>query len=146
MGLFLLYGDALQTQERAGNILSCTYAAFKKFIHKLLEVYFDDCTMFGLFKFHVDNLRLIFSHVVITTFKKFIHKFLEAYFDDCTMFGIFKCHVDNLQLMLDTLQRYQIALNLRKCLFCVYFGILLGHVVCKQGFMVDPAKITVIIN
>lgn len=28
----------------------------------------------------------------------------------------------------------------------VYFGILLGHVVCKQGLMVDPVKIVVIVN
>ena len=30
--------------------------------------------------------------------------------------------------------------------FCVPYGILLGHVVCKQGLMVDLAKIVVIIN
>jgi len=28
----------------------------------------------------------------------------------------------------------------------VPFGILLGHVVCKQGLMVDPTKIDVIVN
>lgn len=37
-------------------------------------------------------------------------------------------------------------LNLKKCLFYLPFGILLGHVVCKQGLMVDPTKIVVIIN
>ena len=37
-------------------------------------------------------------------------------------------------------------LNLKKCLFCVPFKILLGHVVCRQGLMVDPAKIMAIIN
>ena len=48
--------------------------------------------------------------------------------------------------MLDTCRRYQIALTLKKCLFCVPFGILLRHVVCRQGLMVDLAKIVVIIN
>eukprot|EP00253_Pinus_taeda_P036473 PITA_36473 len=38
---------------------------------------------------------------------------------------------------------YQIALNLKKCIFCVPFVILLGHVVCKQGLMVDPSNIVV---
>jgi hypothetical protein len=33
-----------------------------------------------------------------------------------------------------------------KCIFCAPFGILLGHVVCKQGLLVDPAKIVVIVN
>ena len=48
--------------------------------------------------------------------------------------------------MLGTCQRYQITLNLKKCVFLVPFGNLLGHVVCKQGLMVDPAKIMVILN
>ena len=62
------------------------------------------------------------------------------------MFGLVKRHVASLRLILDTYQRYQIALNLKKCLFYVPFGNLLGHVVCRQGLMVDPAKIAVILN
>ena len=34
-------------------------AAFKEFIHKFLEVYFDDWTVFGLAKRHVASLRLM---------------------------------------------------------------------------------------
>eukprot|EP00253_Pinus_taeda_P004232 PITA_04232 len=49
-------------------------------------------------------------------------------------------------LMLNTCRRYQIALNLKKCIFCMPYGILLGHVVYKQGLMVDPAKIAMIVN
>jgi len=48
--------------------------------------------------------------------------------------------------MLDRCRQYQISLNIKKCIFGVPFGILLGHIVCKQGLMVDPAKIVVIIN
>lgn len=48
--------------------------------------------------------------------------------------------------MLDTCRRYQIVLNLKKCLFCVPFEILLGHVVSKKGLMVDPSKIIIIVN
>jgi len=89
---------------------------------------------------------ILISRVIITAFKEFIRKFLEVYFDDWTMFGLVKRHVSNLHLMLDIYRRYQIMLNLKKCLFSVPFGILLGHVVCKQGLMVDPAKNMVIIN
>ena len=104
------------------------------------------CFQCILMPFKLKNAPAIFSHIVIAAFKEFIHKFLEVYFDDWTMFGLVKRHVATLRLMLDTCQRYQIALNLKKCLFCVPFGILLGHVVCRQGLMVDPAKIVVIIN
>jgi len=62
------------------------------------------------------------------------------------MLGLVKCHVVSLCLMLDTCHRYQIMLNLKKCIFYVLFEISLGHVVCKQRLMVDPVKIVVIVN
>ena len=104
------------------------------------------CFQYTVMPFGLKNAPAIFSRVVIAAFKEFIHKFLEVYFDDWTMFGLVKCHVASLRLMLDTCRRYQIVLNLKKCLFCVPFGNLLGHVVCRQGLMVDPAKIMVILN
>ncbi len=48
--------------------------------------------------------------------------------------------------MVDIYQRYQIALNLKKCTFLVPFRNLLGDVVCRQGLMVDPINIVVILN
>eukprot|EP00253_Pinus_taeda_P004566 PITA_04566 len=104
------------------------------------------CFQYIVMSFGLKNAPAIFSHVVVAAFKEFIHKFLEAYFDDWTMFGLVKCNVESLHLMLDTCRRYQITLNLKKCLFCVPFGTLLGHVVCRQGLMVDLAKIAVILN
>ena len=37
-------------------------------------------------------------------------------------------------------------LNLKKCLFCVPFGIFLDHIICRQGLMVYPDNNVVIIN
>jgi len=48
--------------------------------------------------------------------------------------------------MLDTCRRHQIVVNLKKFILCIPYGILLGHVVYKQGLMVDPAKIAFIVN
>ena len=48
--------------------------------------------------------------------------------------------------MLDKCRQHQISLNLKKCIFCAHFGILLSHIVCKQGLMMDPAKIAIIVN
>lgn len=88
----------------------------------------------------------IFSLIIIAVFKEFIQKFLEIYFDDWMVFVLIKCHVASLRLMLDTCRRYQIVLNLKKCLFCIPFRILLVHVVCRQGLVVDLANIMVIVN
>ena len=79
--------------------------------------------------FGLNNMPAISSWVVIMEFKEFIHKFLEVQFDDWIVFGLVKRHVSSLSLMLDRYRRYQIALNLKKCIFCVPCGILLGYIV-----------------
>lgn len=96
--------------------------------------------------FGMKNVPTIFLCVVVATFREYIHKFLAVYFDDWTIYGLVRNHVANLHLMLDTCQRYQIMLNLKKCMFLTPFGNLLRHVVCKQGLIVDPVKIAVILN
>ena len=48
--------------------------------------------------------------------------------------------------MLECGRHYQSSLNLKKCIFCAPFGILLGHVVCRYGILVDPAKIVIIVD
>jgi hypothetical protein len=48
--------------------------------------------------------------------------------------------------MLKRCRQCQISLNIKKYIFGTPFGILLGHIVCKQGLLVDLAKIAVIVN
>jgi hypothetical protein len=48
--------------------------------------------------------------------------------------------------MLKRCRQCQISLNIKKFIFGTPFGILLGHIVCKQGLLVHPAKIAVILN
>jgi hypothetical protein len=66
--------------------------------------------------------------------------------DDWIVFSILKDHVEVLRLMLDRCRQCQISLNIKKFIFSTPFGILLGHVVCRHGLLVDPAKIDVIVN
>ena len=96
--------------------------------------------------FGLKNAPAIFSRIVVAIFKEFIHKFVEVYFDDWIVFGLLKKHVEALRLMLAKCRKHQVSLNLKKCIFCVPFGILLGHIVCRQWLMVDPAKIAIIMN
>jgi hypothetical protein len=48
--------------------------------------------------------------------------------------------------MLERCRHCQISLNINKFIFGTPFGILLGHIVGKQGLLLDPAKIVVIVN
>ena len=48
--------------------------------------------------------------------------------------------------MLEICRQIQLSLNIKKCMFVTPIGILLGHVVCKEGIKVDLDKIKVIIS
>jgi hypothetical protein len=62
--------------------------AFKEFIHKFLEVYIDDWTMFSLLKYHVETPHLMLDRCrqfqIYLNLKKFIF---------CAPFGIVLGHV-----------------------------------------------------
>lgn len=57
-----------------------------------------------------------------------------------------KNHASLLRIMFEHCRQLQISLNLKKCIFAVPFGTLLGHVFCKQGVCVDPANVAIIVN
>jgi hypothetical protein len=96
--------------------------------------------------FGLNNSPTIFYRVVVEVFKEFLHKWLEAYFDDWTMFSFLKNHIECLRLMLDKCRQCQISLNMKTCILFSPFGFLLGHIVCKQGLLVDPSKIEIIVD
>ena len=96
--------------------------------------------------FGLENALVIFSRIMIATFHKFLHKCLEVYLDDWTIYNLLKDHVALLQLVLDSYRQLGISMNLWNYIFCVPFGIFLGHIVCKYGVLVDPVKIAIIMN
>jgi hypothetical protein len=96
--------------------------------------------------FRLKNAPTIFSRVVVEEFKEFLHKVLEAYFDDWTIFSLLQNYIECLRLMLDKCRQCQISLNLNKCILCSPFRVLLGHIVCKKGLLVDPSKIAIIVD
>ena len=62
------------------------------------------------------------------------------------MYGLIRDHLENLQLMLEICRQHQIPLNSKKCIFCAPFGMLLGHIVCKQGLLVEPTMFAHILS
>jgi hypothetical protein len=101
---------------------------------------------YTMMSFGLNNAPTMFSRVVVEAFKEFFHNFLEAYFDDWTVFSLLKNHIECLRLMLDKCKECQLTLNLKKCILFSPFGLLLGHIVCKQGLLVDPSKIAIIVD
>jgi hypothetical protein len=101
---------------------------------------------YNVMSFGLKNAPTMFSQIMISTFCDFIHKFLEVYLDDWMVYSLLKENIGLLRLMLDRCRQLHISLNLKKCIFCVPFGNLLGHIVCREGVLVDPAKVAVILN
>ena len=57
-----------------------------------------------------------------------------------------KDHCKWLRLMLERCGQSELSLNFKMCIFLTPIGILLGHIVCKEGIKVEFAKIKIILN
>ena len=106
---------------------------------------------FGSFSYKVmpfglKNAPIVFSRIVVKTFQEDIYKTMIVYFDDWTIYSMLKGHCKWLRLMLEQCQQIQLSLNIKKCIFLTPIGILLGHIVCKEGIEVDFAKIKIILD
>jgi hypothetical protein len=62
------------------------------------------------------------------------------------VFSLLKNHIECLRIMLDKCRQCQFSLNLKKCIFFSPFGVLLGHIDCKQGLLADLSKIGIIVD
>ena len=118
----------------------------KEYRHKTTFITEWGCFQYIVMPFGLKNAPAIFSLMVVAAFKYFIQKFLQVYMDDWTVDVSVRDHLENLRLMLERCRQHQIALNSKKCIFCVPFGVLLGHIVCKQGLLVDPSKIELVLS
>ena len=96
--------------------------------------------------FGLNNAHVVFFRVVVVSFKDFISQLIEVYLDYWNIFILLKDHIETLRLMLDRCIQYHISLNLKKYILYTPFEILLGHVVCKKGLLVDTTNIVVIFN
>jgi len=65
--------------------------------------------------------------------------------DDFSVYGSSFDHcLSNLAGVLERCEETNLVLNFEKCHFMVEQGIVLGHVVSKNGIFVDPAKVDII--
>ena len=96
--------------------------------------------------FGLKNAPAVFSRVVVKTFQEYICKTMAVYFDDWTIYSMLKYHCKWLRLMLERCRQILLSLNINKCIFLTPIGILLVHIVCKDGIKVDFAKIKIILD
>ena len=74
-----------------------------------------------------------------------MHKEVEVYVEDMMVKSeIREWHFEALDKFLARLEKYNLRLNPKKCVFWVTSGKLLGHIVSERGIEIDPDKIKVI--
>ena len=103
-------------------------------------------TEWGSYAYHVmpfglKNVPQVFSTIVIATFRDYIHMFLEVYMDDWIVHSLLKNHCSLLRVMFDRCRKLHISINLKKCISVVPFGILRGHIICKDEVCVELDKV-----
>ena len=84
---------------------------------------------------------------MISMFSDLVEHCTEIFMDHFSVFGSFfdDC-LSNLSKVLKRCREKNLTLNWEKCHFMVTKGIVLGHVISKDGIEVDKAKTNLIVN
>ena len=107
---------------------------------------------FGTFAFRkmpfgLCNAPGTFQRCMMRIFNDMIEIILEIFMDDFSVFGdSYEGCLENLRKVLERCQEKNLVLNWEKCHFMVTQGIVLGHIVSKNGIEVDKAKVELISN
>ncbi len=100
---------------------------------------------YNVMPFGLCNAPITFQKVVTKMFKPYLNRFMQVFLDDFSVYEDKKNHMEQLQKCLEECKLDGISLNLEKCAFCANLGVLLGHIVCHDGLLVDPDNIITII-
>jgi hypothetical protein len=87
-----------------------------------------------------------FQRGVMTIFVEFLNDFMKLFLDNFSIYGRKADKIKYLKLCLQRCKECGLSLNPEKCMICVTSGRLLGHVVCKEGLLIDSKKISVMQN
>ena len=107
-------------------------------------------TVFGTFAYHMMAFGLCnapgsWQRTADKTFGDISPEELKVFIDDLGAATVRERQLIILRKCFERCRQFCIALNPRKCVFRVPYGLLLGHVVSSGGIAIDPKKIKVII-
>lgn len=71
---------------------------------------------------------------------------MKLLLDDFIIFIDMITQLSKLWLCFEKCQEYSISLNLKTCMFLVFSNMILGFIVYREGKLLDPKKIEVIVN
>src|SRR3954471_8118215 len=95
--------------------------------------------------FGLCNAPATFQRCILSIFSDMVERCIKVFMDDFSVYGSsFDSCLENLSLVLERCVSTNLVLNWEKCHFMVKKGIVLGHVISKDGIEVDKAKVELI--
>ncbi|WVZ58676.1 hypothetical protein U9M48_008918, partial [Paspalum notatum var. saurae] len=109
-------------------------------------------TRFGLYEYTVmsfglTNATSYFMNLMNKVFMEYLDKFVVVFIDDILIYSkTEEEHEEHLRLVLQKLREHKSYAKLSKCEFWLDQVPFLGHIVSKGGIMVDPSKISSVMD
>ena len=95
--------------------------------------------------FGLKNVGATYQRAATALFYDMMHKEVEVYVDDMIVkLEMREVHFEASDKFLARLEKYNLRLNPKKCVFGVISGKLLRHIISERGIEVDPDKIKAI--
>ena len=102
---------------------------------------------FVVMSFGLTNAPAAFMSLMNKIFKPYLDLFVIVFIDDILIYSKSKKeHEEHLRMVLEMLREKKLYAKFSKCEFCLDSVSFLGHVVSKEGVMVDPSKIKTVKN
>jgi hypothetical protein len=96
--------------------------------------------------FELKTAPATFQWIIMEIFEEYILGFMQVFLDDFAVFGTRKAHLQHVELCLKKCREARLSLNPAKCAFAVTSGMLLEHIVSKDGIAMDPFKVKAILE
>jgi hypothetical protein len=97
---------------------------------------------FTVVPFGLSNAPIVFMSLMNGVFKDHLDKFVTVFLDDILVYSrTEEEHEKHLRMVLQVLREHQLYAKLRKCSFYQEQIHYLGHIISKDGIVVDPEKI-----
>ncbi|WVZ51970.1 hypothetical protein U9M48_003067 [Paspalum notatum var. saurae] len=109
-------------------------------------------TRFGLYEYTVmsfglTNAPAYFMNLMNKVFMEYLDKFVVVFIDDILIYSkMEEEHEEHLRLVLQKLRDHKLYAKLSKCEFWLDQVPFLGHIVSKGGIIVDPSKISSVMD
>ena len=97
--------------------------------------------------FGLTNAPAAFMDMMNRIFHKLVDRCVVVFIDDILIYSKSREeHEEHLRIVLSVLRKHQLFAKFKKCKFWLHNVAFLGRVVTKEGIVVDPGMVEVVIN